>query len=223
LLRYGLLCLLWCEVAQAEPVSYFYSDLPPYEFSTAEGQADGIGIDHVRRVLTAAGFQPQFQLFSLQRGLNALQNGIDFSTLVAPTPAQRQQFHISQWPVYSVELGVVRLRTGKRLSALTQLQHYPYLALSDTRFLYLLQRPELAAFAVKRYDIPSLNDAYRLLLSGRYDYLLCYHASHQVLNNPLLVFDTFETLPVHLVLSRRHPDALRLMQRVDAVLSSPDH
>lgn len=205
--------------SQAEPVTYFYSDLPPYEFSNPQGQAEGIGIDRVRKVLTAAGFQPDFRFYSLQRGLNALQQGIDFTTVVAPSGQQTQQFHLSRLPVYAVELGVVRLRSTKRMSYLNQLQHYPYLALSETRFTFLQQRPELAAFAVKRYDISNQPDAFRLLLSGRYDYFLCYHASELALANPMLVFDALEQLPVHLVLSRQHAEAARLMQRVDAVLA----
>ncbi len=205
--------------ALAEPVSYFYSDLPPYEYTNSAGAAEGLGISHVDKLLRQAGFQPQFQFYSLSRGLQALENHIDFSAVVAPTLTQRREFRISAAPVYLTELGVVRLRSGKRLSSLEQLQHYPYLALSETRFAYLQQRPELAALAVKRYDIGNQQDAYRLLLSGRYDYYLCYHASEVALNNPLLTFDSFEQLPVYLVLSRQHPDADRLMQRVDAVMA----
>ncbi|MDZ7868580.1 MAG: transporter substrate-binding domain-containing protein [Rheinheimera sp.] len=215
------LVLLCAGPGHAEPVTYFYSDLPPYEFSNPQGQAEGVGIDQVRKVLTAAGFAPDFRFYSLQRGLNALQQDIDFTAVVAPSGQQAQQFHLSRLPVYAVELGVVRLRTTKRMSYLSQLQHYPYLALSETRFAFLQQRPELAAFAVKRYDISNQPDAFRLLLSGRYDYFLCYHASEMALANPLLVFDALEQLPVHLVLSRQHAEAARLMQRVDAVLARP--
>lgn len=214
--------LLVAGQGRAEPVSYFYSDLPPYEFSNPQGEAEGIGINQVRKVLIAAGFQPYFRFYSVQRGLNALHNDIDFTAVVAPSGAQNRQFHLSRLPVYSVELGVVRLRSTKRMSYLTQLQHYPYLALTETRFAYLQQRPELAAFAVKRYDITNQPDAYRLLLSGRYDYFLCYHARDIALTNPMLVFDALEQLPVHLVLSRQHPAADRLMQRVDAVLAGLD-
>ena len=213
------LVLLLAGPGHAEPVTYFYSDLPPYEFSNPQRQADGLGIIQVRKVLTAAGFQPEFQFYSLQRGLNALENDIDFTAVVAPSGQQTQQFHLSRLPVSAVELGVVRLRATKRMTSLNQLQHYPYLALSETRFTFLLQRPELAAFAVKRYDISNQPDAFRLLLSGRYDYFLCYHASEMALANPMLVFDPLEQLPVHLALSRQHPEAARLMLRVDAVLA----
>lgn len=215
-----LLVAVWlCSLSvQAEPVTYFYSNLPPFEYTNSDGAAEGLGISHVDKVLRQAGFQPTFEFYSLSRGLQALENHIDFSAVVAPTPAQRQTLKISTAPVYLAELGVVRLRSSKRLSSLEQLQHYPYLALSETRFAFLQERPELAAFAVKRYDISSQQDAYRLLLSGRYDYYLCYHASDVALSNPMLEFDRFEQLPVYLMLSRQHPDADRLMQRVDQAM-----
>lgn len=215
-----LLVAAWlCSLSvQAEPVTYFYSNLPPFEYTNSDGAAEGLGISHVDKVLRQAGFQPTFEFYSLSRGLQALENHIDFSAVVAPTPAQRQTLKISAAPVYLAELGVVRLRSSKRLSSLEQLQHYPYLALSETRFAFLQERPELAAFAVKRYDISSQQDAYRLLLSGRYDYYLCYHASDLALSNPMLEFDRFEQLPVYLMLSRQHPDADRLMQRVDQAM-----
>ncbi len=205
---------------RAEPVSYFYSDLPPFEYSDPTGAATGIGIEQVQKVLQQAGFQVNFQFYSVPRGLSALQQHIDFSAVVAPTPEQRRQLKVSAAPVYLAELGVVRLRSTTRLSTFEQLQHYPYLALSDTRFSFLQQRPELAAFTVKRYDISNQQDAYRLLLGGKYDYYLCYHASNVALSNPMLTFDSFETLPVHLVLSQQHPHASQLMQRIDAAMAS---
>jgi ABC-type amino acid transport substrate-binding protein len=204
---------------RAEPVSYFYSDLPPYEYSNAAGVAEGIGIDKVKKVLLSAGFQPAFQFYSVSRGLNALQHDIDFSAVVAPTAEQRQQLKVSAAPIYLAEIGVVRLRNTKPLNTLEQLKQYPYVALSDTRFAYLQQRPALAGINANRYDIANQQDAYRLLISGRYDYYLCYHASNLPLSNPLLVFDSLEQIPVYLVLSKKNPDVDRLMQRVDQAMA----
>lgn len=204
---------------RAEPVSYFYSDLPPYEYSNARGVAAGIGITKVRKVLTSAGFQPSFAFYSVPRGLNALHDDIDFTAVVAPTATQRQQLKISAKPIYFAELGVVRLRSTQALTSLDQLRKHTYLALTDTRFAYLSQRPTLSDLALTRYDVSSQSDAYRLLINGRYHYFLCYHAANIALSNPLLTFDIFEKLPVYLVLSSQHPDADRLMQRVNKALS----
>jgi hypothetical protein len=203
---------------RAEPVSYFYSDLPPYEYSNATGDAAGIGITKVRKVLINAGFQPSFAFYSVPRGLNALNDGIDFTAVIAPTATQRQQLKISAKPIYFAELGVVRLHSTPALTSLNQLRQHTYLALTDTRFAFLSQRPTLTDLALTRYDVSSQNDAYRLLINGRYQYFLCYHAADIALSNPLLTFDSFEKLPVYLVLSSQHPDANRLMQRVNMAL-----
>ena len=213
------LAALLCLRLQAEPVSYFYSELPPYEYSNSAGAAEGIGIEKVKKVLLSAGFQPAFQFYSVSRGLNALQHDIDFSAVVAPTAEQRQQLKVSAAPIYLAELGVVRLRSTQSLNTLAQLKQYPYVALSDTRFAYLQQRPALAGINANRYEISNQQDAYRLLISGRYNYYLCYHASSVALSNPMLIFDSLEQIPVYLVLSKKNPDVDRLMQRVDQAMA----
>jgi len=211
-------CSLWLK---AEPVTYFYSHLPPYEFANAEGGPAGIGIDKVRRALQAAGFQPEFKFFSVSRGLNALHTDIDFTAVVSPSETQKQQFRISKYPIYHVGVGVVRLSSTPMLASLRQLNHVPYLTLSDTKFAYLQQRPEMANVATTRYEVATQQDAFRLILNGKYPYFLSYALTHTELTSPFLLFDRLEQQPVHLVLSKQHPDADRLMQRVDTVLIPP--
>lgn len=210
-------CSLWL---QAEPVTYFYSQLPPYESANADGVATGIGIDKVRSALQAAGFQPEFKFYSVSRGLNALHHNIDFTAVVSPSETQKQQFRISQFPIYQVGIGVVRLSSTPAINSLLQLNGTHYLALSETRFAYLQQRSELGQLNAYRYDVATLQDALRLLLKGKYSYFLSYELTDAELTNPVLTFDLLEQHPVHLVLSKQHPAALRLMQRVDAALAA---
>jgi hypothetical protein len=213
-----IVCSSW---VNAEPVTYFYSHLPPYEFTDAEGDPKGMGIDTVRKALQAAGFQPEFVFFSVSRGLNALQKDIDFTAIVSPSVAQRQQYRISKYAIYQVEVGVVRLSSTPMLMSLRQLNNLPYLTLSDTKFAYLQQRPEMAQLAATRYEVATQQDAFRLILNGKYRYFLSYALTDTELTSRFLHFDALEQQPVHLVLSKQHPDAERLMQRVDAVLTPP--
>jgi len=213
-----LACSAW---VNAEPVTYFYSHLPPYEFTDAEGVPKGVGIDKVRNALQAAGFAPDFKFFSVSRGLNALHTDIDFTAVVSPSESQKQQFWISKYPIYHVGVGVVRLSSTPMLTSLRQLNQLPYLTLSDTKFAYLQQRPEMAQLAVNRYEVATQQDAFRLILNGKYRYFLSYALTDIELASRFLHFDALEQQPVHLVLSKHHPDAERLMQRVDAVLTPP--
>ena len=215
---YLIACSTW---AHAEPVTYFYSHLPPYEFADAEGFPKGMGIDKVRKALQAAGFQPEFVFFSVSRGLNALHTDIDFTAVVSPSETQKQQFRISKYPIYQVGVGVVRLSSTPMLTSLSQLNHVPYVTLSDTKFAYLQQRPEMAQLAATRYEVATQQDAFRLILNGKYPYFLSYALTDIELTSHFLHFDALEQQPVHLVLSKQHPDAARLMQRVDTVLIPP--
>ncbi len=205
--------------AAAEPVTYFYSDLPPYEFTAANGAPAGVGIEKVRTILSQAGFTPEFKFYSLQRGLNALDSSIDFSAIVAPSPAQKKRFRTSQYPIYAVGLGVVRLHTTPPLSALNKLPQYNYLVLSETKFSYLQRRVEFSEQPNHRYEVSNHQDAFRLILKGKYRYFLSYQLSAAELDNPSLTFDLLEQQPVHLMLSHQHPAAARLMQRVDNLLA----
>lgn len=202
----------------AEAVSYFYSNLPPYEYQDEQQQAQGIGIDAIRRVLQQTGFTADFELFSVQRGLNALHNKIDFTAVVSPTVGQQRQYVVSQYPVYQIQLGVVRLKQSPALGKLQALTHQPYLVLAETKFTHLLQRPELSTLLQQRYEVTEQQDALRLILKGRYSYFLSYGMTAQQLAHPDLVFEELEICPVHLMLSRKNKDAQRLMQRVDQTL-----
>jgi len=210
-------CSLWVD---AEPVTYFYSHLPPYESANAEGVPVGIGIDQVRKALQTAGFKPDFKFFSVSRGLNALHSNIDFTAVVSPSDLQKQQFRISQFPIYQVGIGVVRLASTPAMTSLLQLNDAHYLALSETKFAYLSQRSELTQLATFRYEVPTLQDAFRLILNSKYAYFLSYTLTDAEFTNPSLTFDLLEQQPVHLMLSKQHPDATRLMQRVDAALAA---
>lgn len=210
-------CSLW---VKAEPVTYFYSHLPPYESANAEGVPTGIGIDKVKKALEAAGFQPEFKFFSISRGLNALHSDIDFTAVVSPSETQKQQFRISQFPIYQVGIGVVRLHSTPAMTSLLQLNETHYLTLSDTKFAYLQQRPGLAQLAASRYEVATLQDAFRLILNGKYPYFLSYALTDAEYTSPFLTFDLLEQQPVHLMLSKQHPDATRLMQRVDTALAT---
>ncbi|MBU2279589.1 MAG: transporter substrate-binding domain-containing protein [Gammaproteobacteria bacterium] len=214
------LCLASCSLfTAAEPVTYFYSHLPPFEFTAPNGAPAGVGIEKVRNVLTEAGFTPEFKFYSLQRGLNALHTDIDFTAIVLPSAEEKQQFRTSQYPIYAVGLGVVRLNSTPPLSALSQLPNHAYVALSETKFTYLNRRPSLTDLEKNRYEVNSYQDAFRLILKGKYLYFLSYQLTSAELTNPAFVFDLLEQQPVHLMLSHQHPDADRLMQRIDTVLA----
>jgi hypothetical protein len=205
---------------QAEPARFFYSQLPPYEQTNADGQVDGIGIKVVTSVLNNAGFTPIFELYSIQRGLAALRDDIDFTSIVSVPGALQAEFVFSKLPVYSIKLGVLRLRTTTKLTDLSSLQQHDYVSLRATEFAYLPDAFALSPeFFAKRYKVDTLDDALRLITHGRYAYFLSYNLSSQELKSPFLVFDELLTLPVFLAMSTAHPQVERMMQRIDTAMS----
>lgn len=205
--------------AAAETVRFFYSELPPYEYTTADGGADGIGIREISAVLIAAGFIPTYELYSIQRGLAALQTDIEFTAVVAPSLALRAEFELSTKPVYQIKLGVVRHKNTAKLTQLSSLQQHNYVSLAATSFGYLSDSEQLPApFFTNQYKVDSLDDALRLIYHQRYPYFLSYFLSEQELKSPFLLFDELKTLPVYLAMAKRHPNAGVLMQRVNQTM-----
>ena len=217
-----LLLLFWMAVftLQAEPVRFFYSELPPYEQTTADGGVDGIGIRAVTAILKEAGFTPTFELYSIQRGVAALHGDIDFTTVVSPSEALRAEFELSKYPVYTIKLGIVRLAYTTKLTTIADLQQHNYISLRATLFHYLPDIFALSdAFIANQYKVDTLDDAVRLIMHERYPYFLSYYLTEHELKFPFLVFDELLTLPVYLAMSKAHPDVKRMMSRIDAVRS----
>ena len=221
LVKYLLLLLcLPAQMAHAEPARFFYSELPPYEQTAADGRAEGFGIRIITQILKDADFTPVFELYSIQRGVAALKSDIDFTTIVSPTLEQQAEFTLSKLPVYVIEVGVVRLRNTPALTQLAALQQHHYVSLTATRFFYLHDAFTASpAFLANRYIVSTLDDALRLVMRGRYDYFLSYFLSKQELKNPFLVFDPMMKLPVYLAMANAHPQAEQMMHRIDAVMA----
>ncbi|WP_156886026.1 hypothetical protein [Rheinheimera baltica] len=171
-------------------------------------------------VLNDAGFTAIFELYSIQRGLAALQGDIDFTTIVAPSAALQSEFVLSKLPVYLIKLGVLRLSTTEKLADLSSLQQHDYVSLRATEFAYLPDTFALPTeFFAKQYKVDSLDDALRLIAHERYAYFLSYYLSRQELKYPFLVFDELLTLPVYLAMSKAHPKMEEMMLRIDTAMA----
>lgn len=99
--------------ATAETLKVGYAEFPPYSFTNAAGEADGFSIDVIRRVLDAAGHEPEF-VYSANpaRTLELLSSGgADLSTFMVTTP-ERLEKVLATREVGSVELAAFTLRTS---------------------------------------------------------------------------------------------------------------
>lgn len=219
----GIVLFVQTTAVTAQPsVSFFYSDIPPYEYTNSQGQAAGIAIERVQQLFHAAGWQVIFHFDSVPRGERALEQLVDFTTVVAPTAQQRQQYVISELPLYQIELGVIRTEHSPPVTQWADLLHQPYLVLRDTRFTYLQGDAHWSQLLALRYEVSNTTDALRLLNSDRFAYFLSYVSSGDAAPAPWLQVDVLGRYPVYLAVSKQHLQAQQFMQNIDVLLRRTD-
>lgn len=202
-------------IAAATPARYFFSELPPYEQADSYRGARGIGIDAVKQLLLNSGFDPTFVLYSLNRGLHELHDSVDFSSAVAPDAALTAQFYTSKLPIYYIEVGVLRLKTSPIASSIADIYLQPHVRLSQTQFHYL-SLPEDDSYS---YPVTTVQDAIRVLENGRYSYFLSYWLAPDQYDNDKFQFDVLGHFPVHLVISKQHPNAQEWLDKINTTLA----
>lgn len=199
-------------------VSYFYSNLPPYEFVDKNGKAAGIGITHINAILTEAELKGNYHYYSVNKGLHLLRQGkVDFSAVISPNTSIYKDFLVSKLPIYSIVLGVIRQKTTQQISNVAQLNQHNFAALKETSFLFnkiasVLQQKN-------RYNVDSFAQGVHLVNVNKLPYFLTYKHSKQPLASTLL-FDVLITEPVYLIISKKHPQAKTLMQKIDQAIST---
>ena len=215
---------LYAANSQAESslsVTYFYSQMPPFEYVDERGEAAGTGIARVKDVLDKAGFASRFVFFSVPRGENELQVSADITSVVAPTSTQRQQWRVSQYPLYEVSLGVVRRDDVLPLQRVETLLSTPYLAMQEMQFSFLRERNGLSALTRLRSDVTDNTAGIRLIKNRKADYFLTYFPlKSESWRDEELLFEEIEILPVYLVVFNAHPDVDMIMQKIDRYLAT---
>jgi hypothetical protein len=196
--------------------NYFYSSLPPYEYVNHDNQAAGIGIEHVKQILTQADYQVAYHYNSIVRGVNFLHLGTyDFASAIAPSAKIRETFLVSQYPIYKVVLGVFRKENTAPLKDINKLKQYEFATLSATAFSFVKEYLGVHGADTYRYDVESFEHGVQLVTTNKLPYFLSYDFSDKRKNLPLLAFDTLITLPVHLIISKQHPKANDYMFHID--------
>lgn len=202
--------------AKSREVVFFYSHQPPFEYTDINGQATGLAIEDARGLFAGIGWNTRFVYNSVSRGLVSMHSGeYDFSTAVSPNYAIKEKFWVSRAPLYYIRLSVIRKKTTPPLENLSALQKSEFAALSQNSFNYLSDYLEGTDSLKGRYSVDSLYQGLRLVELDRLPYFLTYTESNSLIQRETLDTDEMLRVPVHLIISKTHPNAKELLQQVD--------
>jgi len=172
-------------------------------------------------LLGRAGLSWHGRAYPAARMFERLREGSEQVSMLVASPALAACCLLSRKPVAAVELRVYRKAgtppvhrredlTGKTVITI---RGYSYGGLLD-----FIEAPgnRVVHSATARHD-----SAFAMLAAGRGDYLVEYPgpAAEVLADHPVagLAFDVLSRLDVHLVLSRRYPDAPAVMERLEAI------
>jgi ABC-type amino acid transport substrate-binding protein len=153
-----------------------------------------------------------------------LRNGKSEFAILVKSPDLNVCCLVSKKPVASTELRIYRRPNASAVKSRDDLVGKRVITILGFGYGGLLPYLEDKKNAIVNQVAKSHESAFAMLERGRADYVIDYSGpSTEVLAvHPVkdLKFDVLERLEVHLVLSRKRPDALQLMARLEAIAES---
>ena len=213
-----------CVYAEASLVpptlTYYYSNQPPFEFIDKDGQASGIAITRARALFQQSNYKITFAFDSINRGVDNLHAGrYDISTAVSPTKALQRQFLVSKKALYSINLSAIRKQATPPITQIEQMRSVAYAAITDNTFSYIERFLQTQHPLSKRYDVATFSQGMRLVELDKLPYFLTYLNERSDAFDETLTVDLLMELPVHIIVSKRHPNANELMSIIDEQMS----
>lgn len=215
----------YVEAVKAETttaLNYFYSQSPPFEYMDDNGEAQGIGIDIIVKKLQQHNVKVNFHFGSINRGVSSLSTGdTDFTTAFAPTESLEKSYYFSNEPIYTATLGVIRLKESPSISSLIDLENHQFVALESHKFKLSQIVQSSAKMKENRYNVKEYGEGINLLRARRVAYFLTYHLTENHLDNADLTFDALLSAPAYLAVAKAHPNALNIIEVLNAIGSRP--
>lgn len=203
-----LLSIICSGSIQAKEIrySYFFSDFPPLEYVGEDGQADGILIRAIQRRFDNHDLNIEFVYSSLKRGTGLLHSGaVDLVATVQPTPSSFDTFETIGKPFATIHLAVLRRIDTPAITDMSQLSTVPLSRYAGASFFHLAENYPEALAQRDELDIADMDTAVRLVKAKKIPYFLTYTSSEEGPPCAQCVFDTLESLPVYLTISKFHP------------------
>jgi polar amino acid transport system substrate-binding protein len=197
-----------------------YVEFPPLTYTDDEGKPAGRYIELSEKVATAAGYRLHWRAIPIRRVYQFLKEGhLDFWPGVAGLPSLQSSVIESTHTLKSLTLSAFYLPPVAPVSGFRELQGHRVILMSGYTYLGTLdalRKDPTTDF----YSAPGHEEGLQMLRMGRGDYFLDYQEpmAEVLKEHPDSRVQSSELMKSRLayMLSRRTPNALEVMQRLDA-------
>lgn len=173
-----------------------------------------------------AGIPWHSRTYPAARMFRYLQDGTSQFSILVKAPSLQSCCLLSRKPVAKADLRVYRLGVLAPIHSREELAGHSVIVVRGYSYAGLKDFLADPRNRVTAYEAPTHTAAFRMLASGRADYLIDYAgpAAETLAAEPLsgVQSDSLSQQEVFLVLSRTYPDAEKVMARLEAIADSLD-
>ncbi len=228
-----LLALLLCwplfASAQAEKptdIEFGYVEMPPRTFTNAQGKPDGQLLKLMTAVMNKAGLSWRATSYPANRLISNLKDGSTPMSIVVRVPALEECCLFSKEAVGVAELRIYRIGEKPAIKRREDLSGKTLIVLRGYSYSGLINFINDPKNKISSEVAPTHEAAFDMLAAGRADYLINYSEPSEIAlaANPVrnAHFDVFERAERVLVISKSHPNAAKLMERLEGILRTID-
>lgn len=206
------------------PIVAAFNDAPPMAYTNAKGNLDGALYRVSRSLFAVAGLPWQGWAYPAPRLIKGMQDGtFNFSMLVR-MPALSECCLYSTQPVIVQEPTLYFLKGKEKLRSKEEINGHSLIVVNGFTYAGMIGYFRDPAHHIQVEVAETLDSAFRMLASGRADYLLSYEANARsvLAARPIRDLDSsvIGRIPVYMVLSRNYPEADKTMARLEEVVQA---
>lgn len=215
------------QAAALTPIEYTAPDQSVWTTRTnAQGEVDNPLFRVAGALFARAGIPWQGNTYPAARMFKYLQEGRAQFSMLVRAPSLQECCLFSSKPVAVAEIRAYRRAGAPAVHRVEDLFGQKVITIRGYSYGGMARLLSDAAHRVDKHEAPGHAAAFRMLASGRADYLLDYAGpAREIIADeslPAIESDLLSAQEVYLVLSRSYPDAESVMQRLERIVADPE-
>jgi len=205
-------------------IEFGFPEQPPRAFTNAQGKPEGQAIQFATALFAKAGIPWRAVSYPAPRLFTNLDNGTTTFAVMVRNPALENCCLINKVPIYSTALKAYYIGDKPPIKSRDDLIGKRIITIRGYSYSGLINFINDPQNRIVNEIAPTHEPAFEMLVAGRADYVLNYESSASVALSarPIanLRQDTIDRVETHIVLSKKYPDAEKVMERFEVILKN---